>query len=392
MPTDGTSAPDSTPVGPHGEPLRPVDAAALADAPFPYLRWAKAHLSWEGMQDGTYCLGMSGLEPVPAHARATLGLPPPPQVGAAMAGLKGALASRYGIGPENVHLAAGTSHANFVTYLALARGGVVAVETPAYEALHRLTDAIVATRRTFRRDPARGWRLDVASLEAVVDDRTDLIVLTDLHNPSGVRLAEDDLAAVLRIARRHDAHVLVDEVYADFDPRERPSAATRDPRVVVTNSLTKAHGLPDLRAGWILGAPEVIARIEAWDDLVHPALPPVPMLAAATFVPRARERLAAARVAAAARTAQVDAWVEATPGVRWTAPHGGLTGFLELEGLDGDRIATDAWEQEGVRIVPGSFFQCREALRISFLLPEDDLARALAGLGRSIARARGASA
>ena len=31
MPTDGTSAPDSTPVGPHGEPLRPVDAAALAD-------------------------------------------------------------------------------------------------------------------------------------------------------------------------------------------------------------------------------------------------------------------------------------------------------------------------------------------------------------------------
>ena len=386
MPTDGSPAPDSTPIGPHGEPLRPVDAAALADAPFPYLRWAKAHLSWEGMQDGTFCLGMSGLEPVTAADRAALGLPPPPEVGAAIAGLKGALAARYGLTPEHVHLAAGTSHANFIAYLALARGGTVAVETPAYEALHRLTDAVVAKQRTFRRDPARGWRLDLESLKAAVDDTTDLIVLTDLHNPSGMRLEDDDLDAVLDLASTHDALVLVDEVYADFDPRERPTAVLRDERIVATNSLTKAHGLPDLRAGWILGAPEVIARIDSWDDLVHPGLPPDPMVAAATFVPQARERLAAARDLAAARAAQVDAWVDATPRLTWSKPHGGLTGFLELDGLDGDLVAKDAWAEEGIRIVPGSFFQCPQALRISFLLPEEDLARALEGLARAMER------
>ncbi len=362
----------------------PTDAPRSApdSAPFPYLRWAKAHLDWEAAAAGTVCLGMSGVAPLAADDRAALGLPPPPEVGSAIAGLKGALADRYGLGPAHVHLAAGTSHANFIVYLALARGGRIVVEEPAYEALHRLTDAVGATRRSLRRDPGRGWRIDPDSLAAAVDDDTDLIVLTDLHNPSGVRLVDEDLDAVLAAAARHDAHVLVDEVYSDFDPRERPSAVHRDGRVVVTNSLTKVHGLPDLRAGWVLADPAVIARIDAWDDLVHPALPPAPMVPAARYVAQARGRLEATRTRAAARAAQVDAWVATQPRVSWTRPDGGITGFLFLDGFDGDAVAAAAWAREGVRIVPGRYFQVPEALRISFLLPEAELARALDALGR----------
>ena len=359
-----------------------VPRSAPESDPFPYLRWAKAHLDWEAAGHGSTCLGMSGVAPLAAADREALGMPPPPEVGAAAAGLKQALADRYGLTPDHVHLAAGTSHANFVVYLALARGGRVVVEQPAYEALHRLADAVGASLGTLGRDPARGWRLDPADIAASIDERTDLVVLTDLHNPSGARLAEEDLDAVLAAAERHDAYVLVDEVYADFDPQERPSAATRHPRVVVTNSLTKAHGLPDLRAGWILAQPEVIARIDAWDDLVHPSLPPVPMIAAARYVPQARARLEATRALAAARAAQVDAWVATRPEVSWTLPDGGLSGFLFLEGLDGDAVAEALWARESVRIVPGSFFQVPAALRISFGLPEDELARALAAIGR----------
>jgi aspartate/methionine/tyrosine aminotransferase len=217
-----------------------------------------------------------------------------------------------------------------------------------------------------------------------VDDRTDLIVLTDLHNPSGLRLEEDVLAAALALADRHDAHVLVDEVYLDFDPADRESAVHRHPRVVSTNSLTKVHGLPDLRAGWVLGQPATIARIDAWDDLVHPSLPPGPMVDAATYIPQARARVEAVRVAAAERAAQVDAWVATQPRVRWTRPHGGLTGFLLLDGLDGGRVAEALWREARVRAVPGAFFQVPQALRISYLLPEPVLAGALEALGRTI--------
>ena len=65
------------------------------------------------------------------------------------------------------------------------------------------------------------------------------------------------------------------------------------------------------------------------------------------------------------RAAQVDAWVASQPRVSWSLPHGGITGFLFLDGLDGDAVARAAWEQSQVRIVPGRFFQVDAALRIS---------------------------
>ncbi len=384
MPTDDQSTQTTQPSGPHGEPLRPMTAAQVAAAPMPYMRWAKAHLSWEALGPESICLGMSGLEPLAAQDRKHLGLLPPPDVGAAAANLKSALATRYDLTPEHVLLTAGTSHANFVAYLALARGGRIAVESPTYDAHPRLATAVSAHAASLRRDPRRGWRFDPASLAGVIDDRTDLIVVSDLHNPSGMRLAGEDLDLLVEAAERHDAYLLVDEVYADLDPVPRESAAHRSPRVLTTNSLTKAHGLPDLRCGWILGAPDVLARIAGWDDLVHPALPPAPMADAAAFEPQARERLATARARAALRSEQVNAWVETTPRVAWTQPTGGLTGFLLLEGLDGDEVAEHAWETHRVRIVPGSFFQTPQALRISFDVPEADLARALAAISDSL--------
>ncbi|MDA1194291.1 MAG: pyridoxal phosphate-dependent aminotransferase [Planctomycetota bacterium] len=355
-----------------------------APDPFPYLRWAKAHLSWTPAVPTEISLGMSGVAPLDAETRAALGLAPPPDVGGAYARFAAALVARYGVTTAQIHPAAGTSHANYVTYLALAGGGRIAAEAPAYEALHCLAPAVGATLTTFTRDPARAWRIDPASLARSVADGVDLLVVTDLHNPSGARLHPEDLALLIDAAHAADAYVLVDEVYADFDPEERPSAVHADARVLVTNSLTKVHGLPDLRAGWILGAPAVIRRIDAHDDLVHPALPPAPMADAATYVPQARARLAALRVEAAARAAEVDAWVRSIPDVSWTLPDGGLTGLVRLHGRDGDRVAARAWTDHGVRVVPGSFFQTPDSLRLSFLLPPDQLARALQGLRAAI--------
>jgi hypothetical protein len=322
------------------------------DAPFPYMRWAKAHLD-----GGPGNLGMSGVRPLAPEVRRELGLAVPLEVGAPEAGLKSALAERAGLDPERVFLAAGTSHANFAVFLALARGGHVACERPAYEALPALAGAVGARLDTFARDPERGWRIDPSSLAASVTPETDLVVVTDLHNPSGRRLEAEDLDLLVNAAEEADATVLVDEVYAGFDVPPRPTAALRHPRIVATNSLTKVHGLSDLRAGWVFASPDRIAAIDAWNNLVHPVLPPGPLADALAYLPHAEERLAALRGVFEARRAQVEAWVQRTPGVRWSTPHGGITGLVELtDGRDGDTVCRRAFEQHGVRGVPGSFF------------------------------------
>ncbi len=354
--------------------------ASESPAPFPYMRWAKSML-----EPNDLTLGFSGIWALSTEARAELGLGPLPEFGETEVLLKSALAERYGMGPANVHLAAGTSHANFLVFFALARGGHVAVEAPAYEALPCVARATAASIAAIQRDPERGYRIDPGSLNAALRPETALIAVTDLHNPSGKRLHEDDLSLLLEAADRTGAYLLVDEVYLDFDPIERPTAALRGDRVLTTNSLTKVHGLPDLRGGWILGSESTIRLLDTWDDLVHPAKVPAAQGEAARYVPQARSCAARTREIAARRIEQVDAWVEATRGVRWVKPDGGITGLLLLDaGVDGDAVATRAFEAYGVRAVPGSFFQVPEALRISFFLEEAHLATALARLSRAI--------
>lgn len=340
------------------------------DVPFPYLRWAK-----ENLRGGArISLGLSGRAPPGPDEWPAGGLPGPLAVGDAAADLRRALAARYEHPPEGIHLTAGASHANFLCYLAFARGGHVAAETPTYEALHCLAGAVGATLATFRRDPKRDWRVDRAQLERAAPPGTRLIAVTDPHNPSGVRLDPDDLDHLAALAERRGAVLLVDEVYADLDPAPRPPAARRHALTLTTNSLTKAHGLGDLRAGWVLGSPAAVRTLDLTDDWVHPVQPALSLRAAAQWLAHCEAPLARTRALAAERAAQVERWIAGRKDVWWRKPDAGLTGFVRLgtatRPLDGQVVARRLFERHQVRAVPGAFFQAPEWLRLSFGLAE----------------------
>lgn len=357
--------------------------SADRDVPFPYMRWAKRHLT--GFTPSN--LGMSGIAGLTPTDIAPVGPTPywMPEGEFGDPDLRAALAARDGVPADHVFVSAGASLANFLVYLAEARGAHVAVETPGYEALPRVAAAVGAGVTGFRRDPARGWRVDAGSLRAAVRPNTRLIVVTDLHNPSGARLHTDDLALLVAEAERVGAAVLVDEVYRELDLTVRPTAALGRPRVIVTNSLTKAHGLGGLRIGWILATPDRIQRIAEWNDLVCPAHPVPSIAVAKAYLPQADARVAATRAAIVDRVARVDAWVRGRKDVTWTRPDGGITGFLRLPpGTDAEAFAAFAFEQHGVRLVPGSFFQAPDHVRISFGLIPANLDKALGVLGTAL--------
>src|SRR5206468_5554095 len=107
-------------------------------------------------------------------------------------------------------------------------------------------------------------------------DRTRLIILTNLHNPSCALAGEPELRAVGELARQNSARVLIDEVYLDAAVPPRPSAIHLGPEFVCTNSLTKVYGLSGLRCGWIQAGPDLAERMWRLNDLfgvnqAHPA-------------------------------------------------------------------------------------------------------------------------
>jgi len=97
----------------------------------------------------------------------------------------------------------------------------------------------------------------------------DLLVLANPNNPDG-RVFER--AALLALAER--TTLLVDEAYAEADPaRSVADAAVAD--LIVLRSFGKFFGLPGVRLGFVIAAPELAARLRGllgdW-PIAQPAL------------------------------------------------------------------------------------------------------------------------
>src|SRR5258708_4177003 len=180
-----------------------------------------------------------------------------------------AIGARYGVNPDLVTTAGGTSGANFLVLAALLEpGDDVLVKSPGYDAL--LGAARLFGARTIRFDRAfdAGFALDPDRVRRAMTPRTKVIVITSPHNPTGViadPAARDEIGT---IAERAGAHVIVDEVYKDVTADRTPPAATRGDVFVTTSSLTKSYGLSGLRSGWIIATPALSYRVRRARDVV----------------------------------------------------------------------------------------------------------------------------
>jgi aspartate/methionine/tyrosine aminotransferase len=305
--------------------------------------------------------------------------------------LLSAVARRYAVAPEQVFtVPGGTSLANWLVYATLLEGTgrevEVIVERPTYESLLAIPRGMQARVRRLDRRFGEGWAIDLDRFESLVNARTKLAVVTNLHNPSGARIDPLTLRRMARILARVGAFLLVDEVHLEcvFGTRTE-SSVHAGPNVVATNSLTKAYGLDGLRAGWILGPRRVVARAgRIYDALgvAGVALGEQATLAAfknlAAISKRAHEILdpnleAVRRFFTRERRLAV------------VEPPGGSVCFPRLPpGLGSQLLFRHLLERYDTLVVPGIFFESPRHIRISFGCESSELTRGLSNLGRAL--------
>ena len=296
--------------------------------------------------------------------------------------LRAAIARKCGVGPERVVMADGTSLANMLAMSALiSPGDEVVAEHPAYEPMIATAEHLGAKLQRFTRAGPE-FAIDLAALDAAVTPATRLILLTNLHNPTGNLADETTLRGVAEIAARADAYVLIDEVYLDASGQR--TAALLDDRFVATSSLTKCYGLSGLRCGWTLGEPELAERIWRLNELfgvaqAHPAerlsllaLERLDEVAAETPALLARNR-ALANTFFASRDE-----LEVTPMVH------GITAFPRLRRGDVDALNARLRADHDTSIVPGRFFGLADHFRIGVGGPTEMVEEGLARLGAAL--------
>ncbi len=232
----------------------------------PYMEWAKT------CSQARFNLATSGVASVPIN-EFPVRIEDIEITGAAEYGygeLRERLAAKTGVPVECVAQANGTSMANFLAMAAcIEPGDEVLIEQPAYELLLNTARFLGAKVRRFARRFEDEFRIDPVEVRRNATSATRLIVLTNLHNPSGVLIADEVLREIGEIAREFRARVLVDEVYLDAAFSLNPQTSFRlGPPFLVTNSLTKVYGLSGLRCGWVLAEQTLARRIWRLNDLM----------------------------------------------------------------------------------------------------------------------------
>lgn len=296
------------------------------------------------------------------------------------------IAARYRVAPESIVTAAGTTFANHLAMAALIKpGDEVLFEQPAYEPMLAAALYLGADVKRFSRRFENAFRVEPEEIEKLVTRNTRLIVLTNLHNPSGVLIDDATLKRIGEIARGVGARVLVDEVYIETLFEETPRTSFHlGNEFVVTSSLTKAFGLSGLRCGWIFAEPELAQRMWLLNDLfastpVHAGerLSVVAMQQLEGIGARAKELLDRNR-------RLLNEFLDARGDLEVVRPEFGTVMFPRVRRGTSELLVRLLREKYETSVVPGIFFEMPEHFRIGIAGETDVLSEGLERLGKAL--------
>lgn len=169
------------------------------------------------------------------------------------------LAAYHRLSPDQILMGNGSTELIYLVARVLAprQAVIVAPAFSEYEHALRVAQVPVAFQIT---SEARNF-----TLEQPLDPKgADLVFLANPASPSGVLLAPELLLEVAAALDAAGVYLLLDEAFIDFV--EEASVKThlaRFPHLLILRSFTKFFGIPGMRLGCLLAAPDLIARLAA---------------------------------------------------------------------------------------------------------------------------------
>jgi aspartate/methionine/tyrosine aminotransferase len=282
------------------------------------------------------------------------------------AGLRALIAAGTGVDAGQVLVTVGAIEAMFLLAQATCGpGDRVLLAGPCFPPARTVPEGLGARVDVVPLSFDDGYRLPFDAVAAALTPRTRLVSLASPQNPSGVRFAEAELQALLDVVRDRapEAFVLVDETYRESTYGDAPtprSAATLSPRTVTCSSLSKAHGAPGLRLGWLTTTDAgLYEQLREAKFVTTVACSTVDEFLATEVLRRGAEFLAARAKRLRQALDELLDWADGQP-VEIVRPDGGAICCLRLpvgRFSEADVVAFYArLSERDTRVAPGSWF------------------------------------
>ncbi|MGI9436180.1 MAG: aminotransferase class I/II-fold pyridoxal phosphate-dependent enzyme, partial [Geminicoccaceae bacterium] len=188
--------------------------------------------------------------------------------------------------------------------------------------------------------------------------RTVAFFLCSPANPQGSAASLDYLIKALRLARRHDFLLILDEcyseIYADTPPAGGLEAASALAdgldNILVCHSLSKRSNAAGLRSGFVTGDPEIVKHFAHLRSYAA-AVQPLPVLAAATALWQDENHVIANRRLYQEKFDLADRCLSGH--FDYNRPAGGF--FLWLNVGDSEAATRKLWSEAALKVVPGAY-------------------------------------
>jgi histidinol-phosphate aminotransferase len=175
------------------------------------------------------------------------------------ASLREAIATRYGVAPEEVFVGNGSDEVLAHTFQALLKHDAPLLFPDITYSFYPVYCGLYGIR--YEEVP-----LDAAMRVQISDYRRpcSAIVLPNPNAPTGIALPREAIAALL--AEHPDQLVVIDEAYVDFGAESAVPLVARYENLLVIQTLSKSRSLAGLRVGFAIGQPSPIEALERVKD------------------------------------------------------------------------------------------------------------------------------
>lgn len=288
---------------------------------------------------------------------------------------------------DNILVTSGSAEANFLLMWSLIEpGDEVLLMLPNYMQMWGLMRGFGACLKPFFLREDLDWNPDPRELESLVTKSTKLIAVTNPNNPTGAQLSPESMQILVKLAEQAGAWLIADEIYqgAEQDGQLTPSFWGTIPRVIVTSGLSKAYGLPGLRAGWIVAPVDLIQHIWPYHDYTTICISAVSdRLARIALTPETRAKiLDRTRQIVRTNFALLHDWMDEQEGVfHCIPPKAGAIAFARYNLPINSTVLIDRIrEKKSVLLVPGDHFEMDHHIRFGFGEEKERLQRALSSV------------
>lgn len=297
--------------------------------------------------------------------------------------LKEKIANYYKVRKDEVAITNGATQGNFFVFsLLFEKNSEAIIESPVYSPLADVPKTFGYKIKFLKRKFEENYKVNAEKLKKLISKNTKLIVLTNLHNPSGILIKEKELKEILEIAEDKNIFVLIDEIFREMCLEKSVNGFSLSENAITTSSLSKMEGLISSRIGWILANKNLIKKIELakFYSSVSSAINENIALKIFDnkkfFIDRAMKVIKR-------NLPIVENWVKEN-NLQWVKPNGGIICFPKIN-CNSLKLAKICVEKHSVLISPGEYFGEKEHIRLGYGVEENILREGLKRIEMAIA-------